>query len=303
MSEASNNARETGLRPEGQHDASSTRDTEELAGSFSPIHPSRFRQQQSCRTDRSLELQQSTSPTRSAMSAIPTASPYRSRQSSATSSGGGKRPGSVQAGRPPCPGCASVPETYICAICLSKLLKLYKSQTAAHEATLLPAATARAKQGVISSRDSRYLQADAWTRTQKSSGIDAELRRLKLDIGRAEEEVRQKRELLSHRRQTLHQARSKLEGRRDGTTPVVAQEPAEDVSQSTRTTLAAAHATLSAELAETRRILLGELLEALNITEGEGQPPRPPDTAADHRVKSIGGLRLPPLRAIRGEIG
>ena len=207
----------------------------------------------------------------------------------------------MQAARPPCPGCASVPETYICAICLSKLLKLYKSQTAAHEATLLPAATARAKQGVINGRDQKYLQADAWQRSQKSSGIDAELGRLKLDIDRAEGEVTQKRELLNSRRQALRQARSKLEGQQDNTTLVEKQEKAELASQSAQPTFAAAHATLSAELAETRRILLGELLEALNIAEGKGQWTRPPDAASEHRVMSIGGLRLPPLRAIRGE--
>ena len=59
-----------------------------------------------------------------------------------------------------CPACRTDSSAYICAGCLTKLLTLYRNQTASHANSLLPAARTIAKAGIAINKEHIRFEAD-----------------------------------------------------------------------------------------------------------------------------------------------
>lgn len=81
----------------------------------------------------------------------------------------------------PCPGChtsSGSSAVFICPHCLNKLLKLYKTQRAAHTSSLLPSAISRAKVGLEAVSTARQHEAGYRSAQQRVLRLQREIQRL-----------------------------------------------------------------------------------------------------------------------------
>lgn len=207
-----------------------------------------------------------------------------------------------------CPACRDDSSTYICAACLTKLLGLYRNQTASHINSLLPAARTRAKAAVAVNREHlKHEAAHSAVRTDVAI-LRSSVKALDktLDAGESPSSARRmcpetsstERRDVTLRRQALDARRSSLLSAREAlantghasptaahtTLPSLARLYAEDKA------IAGQVESLYAELAETRRILVAELAEAYEISVPDGGS-----------APSIVGLPVPPIRPLAGE--
>ncbi|KAK9900935.1 hypothetical protein P389DRAFT_19661 [Cystobasidium minutum MCA 4210] len=90
-----------------------------------------------------------------------------------------------------CPCCSRERNSFVCRSCLTKLLKLYKTQASSHH-SLLPAAQARASNGIKIAEKNRQLEAKYWSVKTETNTIQASIDGLSREIMAATDTAKKK---------------------------------------------------------------------------------------------------------------
>lgn len=209
----------------------------------------------------------------------------------------------------PCPFCTHASTAFICSQCLTRLLAVYHTQTQAqHQATV--SAAEKAKRALVVLNDNRQLKAKAWAKKENIRRAETELARLegtavqgdsleqRSPITQAEQyectvrrDIQQRKDALEGRRQRLRHIRAAMIADTASTASSAASTKKSSPGslsnlQNGQAVLLSAIESIGPELAETRRVLLAETMEALDVRVRRHGP------KLQHEVA---GLLVPPV--------